>query len=265
MSFEKSSLPSSQPMPLYQRFSLDGEAALKSQAFDKAEGFFKMALIEIEKLPEAENQNLLALNLTNIATALHSQQKFAEADPYLNRLLNGVKTHFGMDNPLFIHALNQMAYGLHQQGEYGPAEELYKLSLQIHEESLGEHHPFLMPALNALATFYQLLNRTEEAQQIQFKMGLLKQQAGQWEIYNSEASVAYHQKDYETAQALFQKAYEFLKGESLDPAMLVENASVEIPQDVRALALVSHNLSSAYRQLQRYPEALQYGEESLAY
>jgi len=65
---------------------------------------------------------------------------------------------------LKVLILNNLALVYYWQGRYEEAEPLYKQSLSLSQEVLGEHHPHVAQGINNLAALYSSQGRYEEAE-----------------------------------------------------------------------------------------------------
>ena len=143
--------------------------------------------------------------------------------------------------------LNQQAIELYQQGRYSEAEPLYRESLAIRREQLGERHPDVATSLNNLALLYQDQGRYAEAEpHLLQALEILREQLGERHpdvatSLNNLAVLYYAQGRYGEAEPRLLQALE------IDREQLGERH----PHVARSL----NNLAELYRAQGRYGEA----------
>ena len=64
---------------------------------------------------------------------------------------------FGDADPRRATSVNNLAYILHAQGQYGAAEAHYREALAMRESALGADHPDVAQSCNNLAELYRVL------------------------------------------------------------------------------------------------------------
>jgi tetratricopeptide (TPR) repeat protein len=71
---------------------------------------------------------------------------------------------FGLRSEEAARLLNQAGFYLHGRGQFGLVEPLYRQSLEVRRQVLGEQHPDFANSLNNLAFLYDTVGRYEEAE-----------------------------------------------------------------------------------------------------
>src|SRR5918996_2879057 len=89
--------------------------------------------------------------------------RLAEAERLFRDALK-LSEPFGDQDPRRATSVNNLAYILHAQGQYGAAEPHYRESLAMRESALGADHPDVAQSCNNLAELYRVLGRYAEAE-----------------------------------------------------------------------------------------------------
>jgi tetratricopeptide (TPR) repeat protein len=71
---------------------------------------------------------------------------------------------FGDEDPRRATSVNNLAFILHVQGQYGAAEPHYREALAMRESALGPDHPDVAQSCNNLAELYRVLGRDADAE-----------------------------------------------------------------------------------------------------
>ena len=102
--------------------------------------------------------------LDDLAVALQTKGRYAEAEPLHRRALAIREKALGSDHPSVAHSLNNLVLLYYTQGRTAEAEPLLLRALAISEKALGPDHPLVANSLNSLAGFYHIQGRTAEAE-----------------------------------------------------------------------------------------------------
>lgn len=89
--------------------------------------------------------------VTNRATALFEQGKYAEAEPLLRQALAIRQKRLDHQHPEVAEGLNNLAAVLDREGKYAEAESLYRQALAIKQQRLRSGDPDLIGGINNLA------------------------------------------------------------------------------------------------------------------
>ncbi len=136
----------------------------------QADDYATAELVLLQKLREAEargqSDSDLAATLHDVGELYRVHGHLAEAEPYFWRALPVWATSVGAMDPRMAMSLSSLALVFETKKEYTKAVPLVKQALTIREEALGVDHPQIVPSLEQYAGLLRLLNRIEEAEQI---------------------------------------------------------------------------------------------------
>jgi CHAT domain-containing protein/Tfp pilus assembly protein PilF len=93
----------------------------------------------------------MANSYNNVAYNLHTQGKYAEAEPLFRKALDIFKKALGEEHPQTAVCFSNLAGNLGSQGKHAEAELLHRQALAIQKKILGEQHPGMAPICNNLA------------------------------------------------------------------------------------------------------------------
>ena len=102
-------------------------------------------------------------SLDNLATRLYRQGRYAEAEPYVRRIIETIEKEVGPDNLKLAQPRNNLAVICEKTGDDRQAEFNYLRVLTILEMSLGPENPKVGEAMIGVAGFYQRSGRLEES------------------------------------------------------------------------------------------------------
>ncbi len=128
-----------------------GDASYEAGNYAEAEEKFKAASVESDKFEETDKRR--AMTTYNLALALQTQEKYAEAEPYYRQAINLLSQSYGPDTDRVAQVYQQLAEMRKMQDDMKGAEELYQQSLPIFEKAYGEKAQ-LTVVLDAFGDFY---------------------------------------------------------------------------------------------------------------
>ncbi|HET9956741.1 MAG TPA: tetratricopeptide repeat protein [Polyangiaceae bacterium] len=105
-----------------------------------------------------------AVLLINIGSALQTEEKSSEAEPFFRRALAVYEKALGKDHPNTARALNYVGSTLLEQGKASEAEGFFRRALAIHEKASGKDRPDAGPVLNNIGTALQSQGKASEAE-----------------------------------------------------------------------------------------------------
>ena len=116
-----------------------GITFLKTAKYSEAEEILKKALV-VERARDPDS-NIIVLELSNLVEFYQARGKYAEAEPYLQQVLETSEKMLGKDHPYIAMHLNNLCLLYEAQGKYAEAEALYKRAVEIAEKSWGPDNP----------------------------------------------------------------------------------------------------------------------------
>jgi len=115
---------------------------------------------------------------SNLATALHNvgelyrvRGNLVAAEPYFWRALPVWAASVGAMDPRMAMSLSSLALVFETREEYAKALPLVEQALKIREEAFGVDGPRIVPSLQHYARLLRLLNRIEEAERVDTRLG----------------------------------------------------------------------------------------------
>ena len=145
------------------------------------------------------------------------QGLYALAEPWYEKYVEVVNSHFGENDSKYATSLNWLGYLYKAQGKYEEAEPLYKQALELRKQLLGENHPDYASSLNLLANLYKAQGKYDEAEPLYKQaLELRKQLLGENHPYTATslsnlANLYYSQGKYDEAEPLYKQALELRK------------------------------------------------------
>ena len=130
------------PTPSWEEAHQAGLAAYREKNYPEAEQAFKAALAEADQFSIDDWR--LTQTLQNLAEIYRVQSRYAQAEPYFERLLEIDEKNFGPDHPNVAAHLNNLAGNYRAQGRLAEAAPLYKRSLDIWEKNLGPDNSLVL-------------------------------------------------------------------------------------------------------------------------
>jgi tetratricopeptide (TPR) repeat protein len=117
-------------------------------------------------------------DLTNLAGVLCIQAKFAQAEPYVRRVVGLIEVAEPQEPLKLAGSINTLAGILFQQGKLEECEPLLARALGLRTQILGEEHPEVADSLRDYAKLLKKLGRIEEAEKhyLQAKAIIAKRQ-----------------------------------------------------------------------------------------
>jgi len=147
----------------------------------------------------------------------------------------------------FAKFLNRMGGVLKKTSQYAKAESVFKKSINIRKEVLGEQHSGYATSLNSLASLYKEIGRYTDAESLYlqssavYKESLGDKHSSYATSLNNLALLYYVMGRYSESEALFVESLE-----------ITEQTS---GNQHKYYALVKSNLAGIYREMGRYTEA----------
>ncbi len=150
------------PSRVWKRHHEVGLAASDKGNYLEAEKELAAALQEAEKFPPGDPR--LDQTLDHLANMYRVQDKFTEAEPYLQWSLGIEEERYGPGHPQVAARLNNLADNYRARGMIAEAEPLYKRTLDIWEKHLGPENSLVLFALENYAGVLRKLSRDKEAE-----------------------------------------------------------------------------------------------------
>lgn len=144
-------------------------------------------LSALEIAESCDDVAILIATLENLVEVFWHQKKFSLAAPVLRRLLRIYEQRFGSDHFDVGIIANNMAMLYHAWGKYPEAEVFYKRALSIKQRPLGPQHPEVLGILEKYANLLVLLNRDEEARQLESRVRELRQEGSKRTVPDIQA------------------------------------------------------------------------------
>ena len=194
--------------------------------------------------------------LHDTGTYLLEKERYAEAQPLLERALSIRVRALGPSHIEVANVLNRLALLHHGHGLYAQAQPLHERALAIREQALGPDHPDVAVSLNNLAILHDDQGRYTEAQPLHERALAIREEAlGRdhphvAESLNNLANLHYEQGRYAESQPPYERALA-IREKALGP-------------DHPSVAVSLNNLANVYAQQGRYAEAQQFHERTLA-
>jgi tetratricopeptide (TPR) repeat protein len=107
---------------MWERYNVAGQQAMGQGRHAEAEGHFKLALQEAEKIGPMDNKVVVSLN--GLANCLRQQGKFQEAEPLYQRAIDITKKIGGHFNKDLVMILDNYAKLLRAMGKESEAAKL---------------------------------------------------------------------------------------------------------------------------------------------
>ena len=128
----------------------------------------EVILLEALRQAEALEQpnSALAAALHDVGELYRIRGDLAAAEPYFWRALPIWATSVGAMDPHMAITLSSLALIFEARKEYAKAIPLVEQALKVREMTFGVEHPQVVPSLEQYAGLLRVLNRREEAEQI---------------------------------------------------------------------------------------------------
>ncbi|KAK3064662.1 hypothetical protein LTS18_005168 [Coniosporium uncinatum] len=101
--------------------------------------------------------------LTNASRYLWLRGSYATAQEIATKALVARESVLGLDDPLTLTSVSNLALVLRYQGKYGEAEKLNRRALEGREKELGVQHPHTLTSVYCLVYLLHKRRRYEEA------------------------------------------------------------------------------------------------------
>lgn len=130
--------------------SLNNLAALNRELanYDRAEELYRRSIANLEQQPDSEES--LAYPVANLATVLHDQERYEEAEPLHLRALALRRRVHGEQHPDVALSYNDVGWFYYLTGDYDRAEEFHLQALELERELYDPEHPTIALSLNNL-------------------------------------------------------------------------------------------------------------------
>ena len=135
---------------------------------ESADAEKELVLLEALRQAEALEQpdSSLAAALHDVGELYRVRGDLAAAEPYFWRALPVWADSVGAMDPHMAVTLSSLAMIFDARKEYAKAVPLVEQALKVREAAFGVEHPRIIPSLEQYAGLLRLLNRREEAEQI---------------------------------------------------------------------------------------------------
>lgn len=194
--------------------------------------------LEAKKIAETRfgNTHINTIKIDiNLAAIYYEQGRYREAGD-LQRLLLTYSNASDFDELVRADILNGLALSLAKQGEYREADNLYKLSMQIRSDLLGDDHLDVSDSFNNLGLLYHDMGNYQEAESLSLKALNIRQKfLGENHVrvancLNNLASCYYKQERYGDARNVYLRVLEMYRrlygNEHREIATALNNLSV---------------------------------------
>lgn len=195
-------------------------------------------------------------SMHGLASTLHDQSKYEEAETFYQWALEGFANQHGIDHPFVGAVLNNLAFLKSDQGQLAEAETLYRQALTVRRERLGADHPEVATTLNNLgALFNKRANYAAAESTYQAALSIWRDRLGDDHVRTAVtqgnlARTLFFQGAYEAADSLYQKT------------LAVDRA--QLGDDHHFVGIDLHNLARLKHAQGAYEEADSLFEEALA-
>jgi tetratricopeptide (TPR) repeat protein len=146
----------------WEHYMAEGAQAHQNGQETNAEMFYLAALEDVQSAGPEDPR--LAATLNTLAILYHTQRKYAQAEPFYQRVLKLLEQTIGPDHPTLATTLNNLAVVYEAQDKYAEAAPLYQRALALIERTLGPEHPNLAAALDNYADLLRKMQREAEAE-----------------------------------------------------------------------------------------------------
>jgi len=183
------------------------------------------------------------------ATTLKDQGKYAQAQPLLEKALEIRRRLLTDDHPDTAKSYNNVAYILNAQGKYGQAQPLYEKALEIRRRLLTDDHPLTARTYDNLALNLNDRGKYAQAQPLNEKALEISRRLFDDDhtdtatSYNNVALNLAFQGKYAQAQPLYEKALEIRRRLLTD----------DHPRTAESYNNVAHNLADQGRYAEAQP------------
>ncbi|MGB3533777.1 MAG: tetratricopeptide repeat protein [Microcoleaceae cyanobacterium] len=109
------------------------------------------------------NKDLIAI-FTPLGWFYQDQTLYSEAELWLKKGVEIIKSRFGEEHNHVALSLNNLAHIYHSQARYREAEPLFQQALEMYQRLFGAYHPDVATSLNNLAHIYHSQARYSEAE-----------------------------------------------------------------------------------------------------
>jgi len=157
-------------------YRLSADKALQQNKLEHAETLLYAALMEAEEFPDGDPRLTVTLEL--LGEVLFQQNKFAMAEPIVERTIKIYETNLGAQHPDVGVLVNNLAMLFHMQSKFEDAEICYKKALDILTKSLGANHP---EVINLLSNYAKMLFQTHREAEAEHMRACIKGlHTGRW-------------------------------------------------------------------------------------
>jgi tetratricopeptide (TPR) repeat protein len=176
----------------------------------------------------------------------HAKARFAEAEPFMRRVIEINEAVRGKDDPVVATCLNNLAALLQATNRFDEAEPLMRRALAIDEKSYGADHPKVALHLNNLAQLLQATNRLAEAEPLMRRALTIDEQSSGPDHPNTAIRL--------NLARLLHATHRFAEAESMMRRALAIDETSYGP-DHPKMAIRFNNLAKLFRATNRLAEA----------
>lgn len=175
-------------------------------------GRYEIRLAELRPANDDDRALQEARNLMTIFHRLRNQGHWAEAGPYIKRIVEIRERVLGQDNLLFATTLGFLSGYYDNIGDYANAEAVGLRAVKIKEKLLGPDHPDVAHELHALSVTYRHRGEDDKAEETQRRALAILEKAHQGEsaaaagALEGLGTIYYARGNYRQAEDYAQKA-----------------------------------------------------------
>ena len=122
------------------------------------------AALDLRRAALGAEHRLTLASVNDLATLLHEQGRFDDAEALYRDVLAAARRLFGDDDPLTLTTVNNLADLLRQRGRLGESEALFREAVERRRRRDGEDHPLVVSAINNLALVLNEQGKLAEAE-----------------------------------------------------------------------------------------------------
>jgi CHAT domain-containing protein len=188
-------------------FRVEVYASAKARA-----GRYEIRLAELRPANDDDRALQEARNLMTIYHRLRRQGHWAEAGPYIKRIVEIRERVLGQDNLLFATTLGFLSSYYDNIGDYANAESASLRAVKIKEKLLGPDHPDVAYDLHGLSVTYRYRGEDDKAEAMEQRALAILVKAHQGEsaaaagALEGLGSIYYARGDYRQAEEYAQRA-----------------------------------------------------------
>ena len=140
----------------WRRTGLKEDAAYRcGQCMDEYRDALSLELLSARLQAERTNGKDTSSTLGTLASELHTQGKFDEAEPLYREALDVRRATLGARHPGTLVSINNLGLLLKDKGDLAAAEPLYREALEAQRETRGNRHPSTLIFISNLSLLLQ--------------------------------------------------------------------------------------------------------------